>query len=376
MSNETEQKKPDPETPVLSVRGISKSYGGTRAVDDISFDVGAGEVLTLLGRSGCGKSTTLRIVAGLERPDAGEIDLRGKVVVAADRGIYVSADKRNIGLVFQSYAVWPHMTVAENIGYPLKIRRHRRAEIRSRVEQICALVGLGALIDRPATQLSGGQQQRVALARALIHEPDLLLLDEPFSNLDTQLREELRLQMKRLQARLGMSVLYVTHDQTEAMDLSHRVAVMYEGRIQQLAGPREIYERPANFFIQRFVGNVLTFDGSVAAREGEQVSIDLGEGVRVSLPCANADLRSGMAVRLTTRPEDIRVESDGCGADFAIPARVNEVSYIGQRQDCKLTTPGGENTVPVSKGSTLAPDDRVALVLDPAKVRIWPWQED
>ena len=361
--------------PVLSVRDVSKRYGDSLAVDGVSFDILAGEVLTLLGRSGCGKSTTLRMVAGLERPDRGNIHLRGKVVVSAADGVFVAADKRNVGLVFQSYAVWPHMTVAENIGYPLQVRGHDRKDAQARVEAVASLVGLSAFLGRPATQLSGGQQQRVALGRALIHEPDLLLLDEPFSNLDTELRGELRLQMKRLQARLGMSVLYVTHDQMEAMDLSHRVAVMYEGRLQQLGTPRDIYENPANFFIQRFVGRVLTFDGTVVAREAATVAVDLGDGVVLSLPCADPDLAVGAAVRLTARPEDIALEARPAAAGLTVPARVGEVSYLGHRQDCKLICPGGDNIMPAPKTRPLAPDETVTLVLDPAKVRVWPWRD-
>ena len=361
--------------PVLSVRDVSKRYGDSLAVDGVSFDIRAGEVLTLLGRSGCGKSTTLRMVAGLERPDRGSIRLRGKLVVSADDGVFVAADKRNVGLVFQSYAVWPHMTVAENIGYPLKVRGHGRADTQARVEEVASLVGLSSFLGRPATQLSGGQQQRVALGRALIHEPDLLLLDEPFSNLDTELRGELRFQMKRLQARLGMSVLYVTHDQIEAMDLSHRVAVMYEGQIQQLGTPRDIYENPANFFIQRFVGRVLTFDGTVTARQVATVAVDLGDGVVLSLPCDDPDLAVGAAVRLTARPEDIALEPGAATAGLTVPARVGEVSYLGHRQDCKLICPGGDNIMPAPKTRPLAPDDAVTLVLDPAKVRVWPWRD-
>lgn len=360
--------------PVLSVRRVTKRYGDALAVDDISFDIDAGEVLTLLGRSGCGKSTTLRIVAGLEHPDSGSVHLRGKVVVSTADGIFVAADKRNIGLVFQSYAVWPHMTVEQNIGYPLKIRGWGRNESRARIEEVADMVGLSAFLDRQATQLSGGQQQRVALARALIHEPDLLLLDEPFSNLDTELRSELRFQMKHLQDRLGMSVLYVTHDQIEAMDLSHRVAVMYEGQIQQLGTPRDIYETPANFFIQRFVGKILTFDGTVAARDESAVTVDLGEGVAISLPSEDRELAVGVTVRLTTRPEDVRLGSDPGTAELAIPARIGEVSYLGHQQDCKLLCPGGENTLSASKATELSPNDAVTLVLDPAKVRIWPWR--
>src|SRR5687767_8520857 len=212
--------------PVLRVCGLTKSYGATRVVDDVSFDLDTGEVLTLLGPSGCGKSTTLRMIAGLDHPDAGEVWVRGRLVASPARNIMVPPEGRKVGLVFQSYAIWPHMTVAENIGYPLKVRRVDRATITGKVAELIGLVKLDGLAERMPTELSGGQQQRVALARALVYEPDLLLLDEPLSNLDSVLRKEMRSQIKALQSRLATTVLYVTHDQEEAMALSNRVAVM------------------------------------------------------------------------------------------------------------------------------------------------------
>lgn len=365
-------------SPVLGVSCVGKRYGDTQAVDSVSFDIRAGEVLTLLGPSGCGKSTTLRLVAGLERPDAGEIRLRGETVASSRDGRFVSPDKRKIGLVFQTYAIWPHMSVAQNIGYPLKIRGRPSSEIRTKVESVCDLVGLRELIDRPAPSLSGGQQQRVALGRALVHEPDLLLLDEPFSNLDTQLREELRMQMKILQSRLNMSVLYVTHDQIEAMDLSDRVAVMYGGQIEQIGSPREIYENPANFFIQRFVGNVLIFDGRLSQKNANSIVVDLGEGVTISLSIDSAnEINIGDAVRLTTRPEDARLEdTSSSDSRLAIPARAIEVSYLGHRKDCRLYTPGGEIIMPAAKSHAITPGDHVKLVLDSAKVRVWARPDD
>jgi len=204
---------------ILEVRNLVKRYGAVRAVDDVSFDLHQGQVLTLLGPSGCGKSTTLRMVAGLDEPDSGEIKLHGRVVASPRERVFVAAEKRNVGLVFQSYAVWPHMTVEQNVAYPLELRRQPRAKIRAKVDEMLHLTGLEGLADRPATALSGGQQQRVSLARAIAYEPDVLLLDEPLSNLDAQLRQEMRVQLKALQDRLGTTILYVTHDQLEAMAL-------------------------------------------------------------------------------------------------------------------------------------------------------------
>src|SRR5262245_52034365 len=202
---------------VLRLAGVSKLYGSVRAVDGASLTVRRGEVFTLLGPSGCGKTTTLRLVAGLEHPDGGEITLRGRLVASAPRRLFVPPHKRNLGMVFQSYAIWPHMTVFDNVAYPLELRRTRRGVIREKVARVLGLVGLEGLESRSATLLSGGQMQRLALCRALVYEPDLLLLDEPFSNLDAKLREQMRVEVKLLQRRLGITVLFVTHDQVEAL---------------------------------------------------------------------------------------------------------------------------------------------------------------
>src|SRR5579884_3599892 len=206
-------------------------------------------MLALLGPSGCGKTTTLRMVAGLERPTAGEIIFEGQTMASVSRAIYVPPDKRNTGMVFQSYALWPHMTVWENIAYPLKLRRVARKEAQAKVEYAIELIGLQAYAHASVTKLSGGQQQRVALARALVYEPSLLLLDEPFSNLDTKLREQMRVEIKLLQSKLGITILFVTHDQVEALSLSTRLAVLHQGRVQQVGAPREIYDVPINQFV-------------------------------------------------------------------------------------------------------------------------------
>ncbi|MYK34154.1 MAG: ABC transporter ATP-binding protein, partial [Chloroflexi bacterium] len=207
---------------ILQLDRVSRTFGTTKAVDQVSLDVHAGEIFTLLGPSGCGKTTTLRLVAGLEQPDNGEIWVRDRLVASVPRNTFVPPHQRMMGMVFQSYAIWPHMNVFDNVSYPLRIRRMKRAEIRERVERVLNLVGLDGLESRPAPMLSGGQQQRVALARALIYEPAVLLLDEPFSNLDSKLREQMRVEVKQLQKTLGITVLFVTHDQTEALSLSDR----------------------------------------------------------------------------------------------------------------------------------------------------------
>jgi ABC-type Fe3+/spermidine/putrescine transport system ATPase subunit len=238
----------------IRIVGLWKTYVGamTPAVQDVSLEVGDGEIVTLLGPSGCGKTTTLRIVAGLEAPDRGAIYFGAQCVNDAARGVMLAPEKRELGMVFQSYAIWPHMTVGENVAFPLRVRGVAKAEIRARVAQTLELVGLPGIEARPATALSGGQQQRVALARALIVAPRILLLDEPFSNLDAKLRAQMRDELRALQERLRFAALFVTHDQAEAFSLSNRIAVMRHGVIEQCGTPRALRESPANEFVRDF----------------------------------------------------------------------------------------------------------------------------
>lgn len=238
----------------VRITGLWKTYPNATmpAVRDVSLEVADGEIVTLLGPSGCGKSTTLRMVAGLETPDQGTIHFGARCVNDAAAGVNIAPDKRELGMVFQSYAIWPHMTVGENVAFPLRVRGIARAKIRDRVAHALDLVGLSGLETRPAPALSGGQQQRVALARALIVEPRVLLLDEPFSNLDAKLREQMREELKVLQERLRFAVLFVTHDQSEALHLSNTIAVMNHGVMQQCGHPRTVVETPANEFVRDF----------------------------------------------------------------------------------------------------------------------------
>ncbi|HEY7067420.1 MAG TPA: ABC transporter ATP-binding protein [Chloroflexota bacterium] len=356
---------------ILEVRGLAKRYGGVRAVDDVSFDLAEGQVLTLLGPSGCGKSTTLRLVAGLEEPDGGEIRLHGRVVAAASPRVFVAAEKRNLGLVFQSYAVWPHMTVAQNVAYPLELRRVPRAQIRGRVEEVLRLVGLEGLADRPATALSGGQQQRVSLARAIVYEPDILLLDEPLSNLDAQLRQEMRVQLKALQARLGTTILYVTHDQIEAMALSHVVAVMRHGQIEQLGTPAEVYEAPASYFVHSFVGRLLAFDG-IVRRDNGTAWIELDAASRLPLDAAAA-LAAGTHVRVALRPEDVEVAPLGVGGEpHGLVGTLDELVYCGGHFEAAVRLGESEVVLELPKQLGVARGQQVALRCAPGKVRTWP----
>ena len=294
-------------TKLFSVRGSQP----VKAVDEINFSVKQGEFFTLLGPSGCGKTTTLRCVAGLERPHGGKISLRGKTVFDSTSRTFVDPNHRNIGMVFQSYAIWPHLNVFDNVAFPLRAGGQRNATIiGKKVDWALELVGLNGFAERPAPQLSGGQQQRVALARALVKEPDLLLLDEPLSNLDSKLRERMRSELKRLQRELGITTLYVTHDQIESIHMSDRVAVMSGGRILQIDKPNEVYERPTSQFVADFMGSTNLINGvlrnSVCAPVVALVDTDLGP-----LQCSFASpFAAGTRVTISVRPENIKITAE------------------------------------------------------------------
>ena len=306
--------KSKPEAAV-KLKNISKTYPGNsqKAVDGLSLEIADGEVFTLLGPSGCGKSTTLRMVAGLEAPDEGSIYFGDKPIVLTDKGLSLPPEKRNVGMVFQSYAIWPHMTVEENVAFPLKARKFPRSDIKRRVSDVLELVGMGGMEKRPGPLLSGGQQQRVALARALVTEPRILLLDEPFSNLDAKLREQMRLEVKMLQKRLNIAVLFVTHDQVEALSLSDRIALMASGEIQQLGSPKELYESPVNEFVRDFVGQTLLLKGKIKTRDTSgQVSIAVDGAPNCVVLGRMHNLHGTtpeQSIVLGVRPEDVEIIS-------------------------------------------------------------------
>jgi ABC-type Fe3+/spermidine/putrescine transport system ATPase subunit len=263
----------------IFVQGLIKNYGALRIVHGISFEVRRGEFVSLLGPSGCGKTTTLRCIAGLEDANGGVIGIDGRIVSAPDQDTLVPVHERQVGMVFQSYAIWPHMTVAENVGFPLSVRKLPQADIARQVDEALAIVGLGALKDRHPSQLSGGQQQRVALARAIVGQPKVLLFDEPLSNLDAKLREGTRAEIRRLQRELNVAAVYVTHDQEEALSMSDRVIVMDAGRIQQAGTPKELYRCPVNRFVADFVGrasfiDVLPANGHWQTPSGVAIDVD------------------------------------------------------------------------------------------------------
>ena len=367
----------------VSLRGLWKTYPGgtTPAVKDLSVDVLDGEILTLLGPSGCGKTTTLRMVAGLETPDAGDIFFGEEAVVMTSRRFNLPPNKRNVGMVFQSYAIWPHMTVAENVAFPLKARRFPKREIKDRVLRALDLVGLAGFEDRPGPLLSGGQQQRVAFARALVTEPRVLLLDEPFSNLDAKLREQMRISVKLLQKRLNIAMLFVTHDQIEALSLSNRIALMNFGVVQQQGDPRLLYEEPVNEFVRDFVGRTLLFKGKVqTSNPSGQMAIALA-GARDCIVfgrCYNpGGMKTGESVFIGVRPEDVEIHpAHGAEAPSGmIGGKVEATLFVGERIEYQVEVDGqgvimiyGERHKPVDEGSKvwlkLRPEGHTAWASD------------
>jgi iron(III) transport system ATP-binding protein len=295
----------------VRVEGLRKLFGELVAVDGVSFAVEVGHTLALLGPSGCGKTTILRCIAGLETGDAGAIEIAGVIVFDHAAGVNLMPEQRDLGVVFQSYAVWPHMTVAENVSFPLRVRRVPKAEIAARTGRILDMVGLSAARDKPATALSGGQQQRVALARALVHEPRLVLFDEPMSNLDAQLRARMRMELAVLQERLGFTAIYVTHDQAEAFSLAETVVVMNHGRIETAGDPRTVFARPQTPFVAEFLGLNINRGCVVSAlprREGFHVEVALTDGLRIwGIQRGGKPAAPGASVIACTRKEHVAI---------------------------------------------------------------------
>jgi iron(III) transport system ATP-binding protein len=350
----------------LLIEDLVKTFGtGKAAVDGVSFDVPAGEIVVLLGPSGCGKTTTLRCVAGLEHPTGGRISIGGRVVSEPERGTLVSPRERDIGMVFQSYAVWPHMTVHQNVAYPLKYRRKNTSgsdNIETKVRDTLELVGLGEYAQRPVTSLSGGQMQRVALARSLVYRPQLLLLDEPLSNLDSKLRIRLRDELRRILKMTGMTGLYVTHDQSEAVVLGDRIGVMKDGKLLQMAPPGEIYNRPADSFVANFTGASNVLKGKVLERTGDQAVIDLGAAGRISA-WTPQPLSPGDNARVALRAENIRLGERGPANSFT--GRVVERRYQGMQTIYDVEF-GGQKVEVLELGTAARhTDGEVALTLPP-----------
>jgi iron(III) transport system ATP-binding protein len=334
------------------------------AVSDVSLTIPAGKLFTLLGPSGCGKSTTLRCVAGLEKPDGGEIKLGDEILYSAEKNVYVPAHKRDIGMVFQSYAIWPHMKVFDNVAFPLRIKRLPKEEIREKVGKVLKTVGLEGLEDRLAPQLSGGQQQRVSLARALVKKPKVLLLDEPLSNLDAKLREQMRMEIKELQERLQITTLYVTHDQTEALAISDFIAVMNKGKLLDVALPRELYFSPRSEFTADFIGLTNTLKGMVRERKGAFGTVEIVIG---SLTCPlQEDCSTGDDVLIFARPEDIKVSRERPESPGNVfEGKIKALIFLGEMLDCQIAVGPEIIRARLHSKTELKENEQVYLTIDP-----------
>jgi putative spermidine/putrescine transport system ATP-binding protein len=327
--------------PIVRFTGISKTYDGiARVVDRLDLDIERGEFLTLLGPSGSGKTTTLMMLAGFETPTEGEILLEGRPLSK------LPPYRRAIGMVFQNYALFPHMSVAENIGFPLSVRGIAGDEIARRVQHALDMVQLPGFGTRRPAQLSGGQQQRVAVARALVFEPKLVLMDEPLGALDKQLREQMQLEVRRLHRRLGVTMIYVTHDQHEALTMSDRIAVFHRGRVQQLDRPERIYEEPANAFVARFIGENNRLDGRIEGVDGSRCTVRIAGDALVEGSLA-APLAAGAAVMVSLRPERVQIggaaPTIGANGHCRLTGRLREVIYLGDHVRARIALPGNDD---------------------------------
>jgi len=342
---------------------VDKFFGKNHVIKNLSLTIEDGEFVTLLGPSGCGKTTTLRMIAGFESPTFGEIFIDDEPIFSKKRKINVPPEDRNIGMVFQNYAVWPHMNVFDNIAYPLKIRKMPKDEIRKRVEKIVEIVRLKGLEKRFPYQLSGGQQQRVAFARALVYSPKILLLDEPLSNLDAKLREEMRFEIKDIQRRLGITVVYVTHDQSEAMVMSDRIVVLKDGMVQQIGTPVEIYEFPKNKFVADFIGVSNFLEGEVVKEMEGKVKVKLLEIEGFPVITAYHRLRElKRRVTLAVRPEDIEISHKG-----EIRAKIVKKTFLGNTVNY-IVSVGKELRVEASKNNVFEEGENVRLSIKKAVV--------
>jgi iron(III) transport system ATP-binding protein len=369
---------------MLRVTDLVKTFPPSRsekervaAVNGVTFEVPVGKMFTLLGPSGCGKTTTLRSIAGLERPDAGEIVVSDRVLFSSTRGVNLRANERGLGMVFQSYAIWPHMNVYRNVAFPLQVlpqkTRPGKKEIDDRVGEVLRVVRLDHLADREATDLSGGQQQRLALARALVMRPPLLLLDEPLSNLDAKLREEMRFEVKRLQRTLGITAVYVTHDQVEALAMSNRIAVMRDGKIEQVGRPRDVYERPRSRFVADFIGTSNFIDGTIAdGTPADGYDVRTAQGPLRARSSARLD--RGAAVALCIRPEHVGVRAGdpAAGDERAWRGTVQARAFLGESVDHVIDVGGTEVRARCNPNLSIPPGTEVTLTFDESACTLIP----
>ena len=352
----------------ITLAGISKGFahgvkGQIFAVDDVNLTVVPGELLTLLGPSGCGKTTTLRMIAGFEQPTSGSIHIGDRDVTS------LRANERNIGFVFQNYAIFPHLSVFENVAYGLRVQNKADDEIKRAVSEVLELVGLTGYAQQQPHQLSGGEQQRVALARAIVFKPRILLFDEPLSNLDAKLRVQMRDEIQQLQKRLGITTVYVTHDQEEAMAISDRIAVMSGGKIVQIAAAEDLYDRPSNEFVARFIGRANLLDGRLTSVDGEKVAVEvLGQTIVVS--GAPVGAKAGDAVRVMIRPERISLARNGAEG---VAAKVVSRTFLGEKTEYYVSV--GEHIIQATlfgqgRASALASGDTVQVIFPAANIHL------
>jgi iron(III) transport system ATP-binding protein len=348
----------------LALRHVGRTFGGFAAVDDFTLELAPGEFMSLLGPSGCGKTTTLRMIAGFIAPSAGTIEMDGKLLSSPT--MTLPPESRGMSMIFQSYAIWPNMTVAENVGFGLQVRKLPRAEIARKVAAILEVVKLAPLRDRYPAELSGGQQQRVALARAIVVQPEVLLLDEPLSNLDANLREEMRFEIRRLHDAFKITTVYVTHDQGEAMVTSDRIAVMNQGRIEQVDTPFAIYNKPTTRFVAGFIGRTNFLEGR---RDGDAIGFGGFAVQATKFPDAS---RFGASVLFSIRPQSIVLSRQKPAADgiWQIEGKVTQRAYLGEVWDYTIVPTGGSQPLRVTAppASVVETGDTVWLAIDPAQV--------
>ncbi len=349
--------------PFIHFDKVSKAFGSLTVVDNLDLTIGKGEFVSMLGPSGSGKTTLLMLLAGFERPTGGTVSVGGK------RIDQLPPHKRNMGVVFQNYALFPHMTIAENVAFPLRMRGTQKSETQDRVKRALDMVQLGTMLDRKPSQLSGGQQQRVALARALVFEPEVVLMDEPLGALDKQLRERMQLDIRELHHRLGLTIVFVTHDQSEALTMSDRIAVFNRGKIEQIGTPSQIYDHPATQFVAEFIGETNLIDGKVSGTQNGETHIRLtnGQDIRVN---AEAHLQSGQDIRLSLRPERVRLNNADNAAN-TLSATVNDIVYHGDHLRVALDFAGQSLVTKADRSfQSLHIGDQVTLSFTPADC--WP----
>ncbi len=365
---------PAPDDALISIRNLTKRFqrrsGGSMVVpvDDVSLDVREGEFLVLLGPSGCGKTTLLRCIAGLERPDSGEIAIDGQAVFSSARNVFTAPSQRSLSMIFQSYALWPHMTIFENIAYPLRSRKTPRADIRKRVLDALDMVGLTHLEKQFPGQISGGQQQRIAFARAVVSDVKVILFDEPLSNVDAKVREQLRLELIELQRQLGFTGVYVTHDQTEAMDLAHRIAVLQDGRVEQLGTPDEIYRAPRSRYVAEFIGSANFVNAKVSAIDGDLVRVEAVEGDAFASVGSASEVAVGDDVAIMFRPQDAELVAGTSAAENRWPGVIHTAKFLGAHWQYHVSI--GDRLIQVWSSSRvpLSEGDEVQIVTDPSSL--------